>query len=124
MILTLFKSLTKQTDSDLHFKLNGKRLYPTDSVKYLAIIIDKNLIWHHQINNVAPKLNRANDMLSKLRHSVNFSSLKLIYHAIFESHLNYSLPVGANSIKKFLVLQEKSLIIIFCKSSTHPSNLF
>ena len=38
----LFKSLNKQTDSDLHLKLNGKRCYPTDSVIYLGIIIDKN----------------------------------------------------------------------------------
>ena len=40
--VVLFKSLKKQTDSDLHIKLNGKQLYPTDSVKYLGIIIDKN----------------------------------------------------------------------------------
>ena len=30
--VVLFKSLTRQTDSDLHLKLNGKRLYPTDSI--------------------------------------------------------------------------------------------
>ena len=56
----LVKSLTKQTHFDLHLMLNGKRLYPTDSVKYLGIIIDKNLTWHHQIKNAAAKLNRAN----------------------------------------------------------------
>ena len=56
----LVKSLTKQTDFDLHLMLNGKRLYPTDSVKYLGIINDKNLTWHHQIKNVAGKLNGAN----------------------------------------------------------------
>ena len=64
--VVLLKSLKKQTDSDLHVKLNGKWLYPTDSVKYLGIIIDKNLNWHHQIRNVAAKLNRATAMLSKM----------------------------------------------------------
>ena len=59
-MLVLVKSLTKQTNFDLHLMLNGKRLYPTDSVKYLGIIIDKNLTWHHQIKNVAAKLNWAN----------------------------------------------------------------
>ena len=43
----LFKSLTKQINFDSHLKLNGKRLYPTDSAKYLGIIIDKNLAWCH-----------------------------------------------------------------------------
>ena len=86
--VVLFKSLTKKTDSDLNLKLNGKRPYPTDSVKHLGIMIDKNLKWHHQTNNVAAKLNRANAMLSKIRHFVNFNTLKSIYHAILESHLN------------------------------------
>ena len=88
--VVLLKSLKKQTHFDLHVRLNGKRLFPTDSVKYLGIIIDKNLSWHHQISNVAAKLNRTNAMLSKIRHFVNFNTLKSIYQAILESHLIYS----------------------------------
>ena len=68
-------------------KLNGKMLYTTNLVKYLGIKTDKNLNWHEQINNVAVKLNRANAMLSKVRHFVHKKTLKSIYHAIFESHL-------------------------------------
>ena len=75
----------------------------------IVIIIDKNFTWHHQINNIATKVNRANAMLSKLRHYVNFNTLKSIYQAIFESHLNYLLPVcaqNANSIKRLWVIQK------------------
>ena len=61
--VVLFKSLTKQTDSDLHLNLNGKRLYLTDLVKYLGTLIDTNFTWHHQINNVTAKLNRANTVV-------------------------------------------------------------
>ena len=46
-------------------------------------MIDKNLNWHHQINNVAAKLNRTNAMLSKVRHFMNFNTLKSIYNAVF-----------------------------------------
>ena len=41
--VVLFNSLKKPTDSDLHLKLNGKRLSPKDSVKYLGIKLDNNL---------------------------------------------------------------------------------
>ena len=51
-------------------------------------MIDKNLNWHHQINNGAAKLNRTNAMLSKVRHFMNFNTLKSIYNAVFESHIN------------------------------------
>ena len=63
-------------------------LYPTDSVKHLGLIIDRKLSLHHQVSNAAAKLNRANARLSKIRHTVNFNTLKSIYHAILESHFN------------------------------------
>ena len=49
----LFKLIRKQTETTLKLKLNSKRLYTINSVKYLGIKIDKNLNWHPQINNVA-----------------------------------------------------------------------
>ena len=69
--VVLFKSIRKQTEATLKLKLNGKKLYTANSVKYLGIKLDENLNWHEQINNVAVKLSRANAMLSKVRHFVD-----------------------------------------------------
>ena len=92
-------------------------------MKYLGIIIDKNLNWHHQINNVAGKLNRTNDMLSKIKHFVNFNTLKSLFHAIFESRVNYSLPVwalNANSFKRLGLTKEiPENYVFFEKKSTY-----
>ena len=41
--LVLFTLPKKQLDCDLKIKLNGKRLYEADSVKYLGIQIGKRL---------------------------------------------------------------------------------
>ena len=60
-------------------KLHGKSIYATVSVKYLGTNVDENLNWHQHINNVAVKLNRANAMLSKLRHFVNKKLLSCTY---------------------------------------------
>ena len=69
-----------------------------------------------------------NGILSKLRHFIDIKTLKLIYHAIFEPHLYYSLLVWAhnsNSIKRLFVLQKKSLrIIYFLNHNAHTSPLF
>ena len=81
--LVLFTSFKKQLDCDLKIKLNGKRLCETDSVKYLGIQIDKRLTWKQQINHVARKLNKANAMLSKLRHVLDVKTLSSVYYAIF-----------------------------------------
>ena len=39
----LFKPKMKKLDFDLKLRLNGKRIYPTKSVKYLGIKNDENL---------------------------------------------------------------------------------
>ena len=57
--LFFFSSSKKQIDCNLKIKLNRKRLYETDSVKYLGIQIDKRLSRKQQINHVALKLNKA-----------------------------------------------------------------
>ena len=63
----------KKMGFDLKLKLNGKRLYPTTSVKYLGIKTDENLTWTDHIKDTAIKLNRANAMLFK-----DFKILKFI----------------------------------------------
>ena len=52
----------------IKIKLNRRRLYPTAIVKYLGVKIDENFNWHHQINDLAAKLNRANALLFKIRN--------------------------------------------------------
>ena len=63
--VVLFRSSRKKlTDVPLNLKLNGKRLYPTNSVKDLGINIDQNLNWKQQISDIAIKLNKAIAILS------------------------------------------------------------
>ena len=83
--LVVFKSKRKQFDDEIKLNLNRKRLFPTDSVKYL----DGNLSWKSHIDYLSVKLSRTNALLFKIRNFVNSSVLKTIYFAIFESHLNY-----------------------------------
>ena len=74
--LILFKPKMKKLDFDLKLKLNGKRIYPTKSVKYLGIKIDGNLTWIDYINDIAIKPNKANAMLFKVREFLNIKFLK------------------------------------------------
>ena len=71
----IFKSKQKKFEGDLKIKLCRKRLYPTESVKYLGVRIDTNLNWKYHVNNFSIKLNRANALLFKVR---KFFSLKIL----------------------------------------------
>ena len=65
-------------------KLSRKRLYPSKSIKYLGIKIDRFLHWHDQVNSIAVKLNRANALLLlKIGNYVKMKTLRNIYFAIY-----------------------------------------
>ena len=63
--MVIFKSKQKKSEGDLEIKLCGKRLYPTESVKYY-VETDKNHSWQYHINNLSNTLNKANALLDKL----------------------------------------------------------
>ena len=87
--MVISKSKQKELEGDLNIKLCGKRLYPTKSVKYLAVKIDTKLSWQHHVNDLSVKLNRANALLFKMRKYVDLKILRSIYFAIFDTYLYY-----------------------------------
>ena len=126
--MIIFKSKQKKLEGDLKIKLCGKRLYPTESVKYLGIKIDANLTWQHHVNDISIKLNRANVLLLKMRKFVSLKILTSIYFAIFDSYLSYCCLVWAHNFstsQRILILQKKAARIInFKPRNFHTSPLF
>ena len=108
--MVIFKSNQKKFEGDLKIKLCGKRLYPTEGVKYLGVKIDRTLSWQYYVNDLSIKLNRANALLFKMRKYVGLKILKSIYFAIFDSYLSSCCLVWAqnrSTIQRILILQKK-----------------
>ena len=87
--MVIFKSKQIKLEGDLKIKLDGKGLYPTGSVKYLSVKIDKSLSWQYYVNHLSLKPNRANALLFQMRKYVSLKILKSIYFHIFDSYLSY-----------------------------------
>ena len=100
--LVIFKSPRKVLSDKIKIKLTGQRQYPSKSVKYLGLRINKFLHWHDQVNNIAVKLNRANGLFLKIRNYIKTKTLRNIYFAIFDSHLTYSCIIWAQNIKQLI----------------------
>ena len=84
-------------------------------MKYLGVKIDEHLTWKPHIDGISTKLNKANAMLSKIRHFVDQKTLKAIYHAVFESHLHYSSLVWTQNFNyaKTVYHTKKALRLMF-----------
>ena len=111
--LVIFRPRKLKIDHSFKFKLDGKRLVPTHSVKYLGVLIDEHLLWNKQVAQIKMRLNSAIGMLSKFRRNANFYILKTSYHSLFESHLQFGTQLlcqkNNETITKFQKLQNRAL---------------
>ena len=87
--MVIFKFMQNKFEGDLKIKLCGKRLYATESIKYLGVKIDTNLTWQYHVNDFFIKLNRGNALLFRMRKYVSLKILRSICFAIFDTYLSY-----------------------------------
>ena len=127
--LLLFHSKHNKNQYDINIKLNGVRLEPSRSVKYLGVYLDDNLSWDIHIKELSKKLSRANGIMSKLRHYVPKSTILQIYYSLFFSHLSYGISVWSLTSKKNIdlvsILQKKCIRLMNSASyNDHTNPLF
>ena len=124
--LIIFRSVRKIIDYDIKIKIDGKKLIPSNHIKYLGVYIDCHLNWYVPTDVLSSKLSRAVGMLSKIRHYVPRNTLHSIYYAIFSSILNYGSIIWGqtsnNSIKRIETIQNKAIRIINFASYNSSTN--
>ena len=127
--LIFFHSPKTLIPNDLNIKLNGKRLLPSNEVKYLGVYLDEHLNGEPHCSQLVSKLNRANGMLAKARHFVPLHDLKNLYHAIFSSHLMYGCQIWTQKLasvsdKNFKLQKNAMRIMTFSEFRSHTEPLF
>ena len=112
---------------------NEKNEYATleskEYIKYLGILIDKNLTWKHHIDTVSLKISKSVGLLAKLRHFVPQQILLKIYQSLIYPYIIYGLAAWGQAAKthlnKILLLQKRALRIInFSDRCDHAIPLF
>ena len=114
-MVIFIKSKQNKFEGDLKIKLCGKKLHPTESVKYLGVKIDTNLSWQYDVNDLSIKLDKDNVLLFKMRKYVSLKIVRCIYFAIFDSHSSYCCLVWAqncSTIQQNIIPQKKAVRII------------
>ena len=82
-------------------------------MKYLGILIVKNLNWKVHIDLIALKISKAIGMIAKLRHFVPLSVLVKLYHSLISPYLIYGISswgqASQSNLEKLLLLQKRAL---------------
>lgn len=102
-------------------------ILPVKEIKYLGIYIDSHLNWNSHINYIIKKLQYVLYKFQYLKKILSVPQLKVLYHALVESHINYGIiawgGVSKTNLNPLNILQKRFLKIILSKEPTYPSTL-
>ena len=73
----------------MNFRLIGQKNREKTCTKYLGVLLDEYLLFKDHINTLKQKLNRANGILTKLKHHLPSDILKIVYYSLFDTYLRY-----------------------------------
>ena len=90
------------------------------------MVIDEHLRWDRHIETLKKKLRYVLCKIRLIKDFLEWKQLKIVYHALVESHLSYGIIAWGAADKTYLedlcVLQRKILKLISNKESMYSSN--
>lgn len=118
----LFKTKRSQLEEPQQIIFDGTPLKFKQGIRFLGLELDNTFTWSNHIENICKKLSKSIYNIIVLRRYVNFSTLKVVYHAIFESNIRYGIIVYGNSmdIEKLFICQKRALRIM-CNMNVRES---
>ena len=120
---------------NLNLSINGTNLsrigtnFEEHTTKFLGIYMDETLSWKHHISYINTKISRTIFALKQVKKILPKESLKTLYFALIQPHINYGILAWGNSsksiLKKTTTLQKRALRLIHKASyNSHTDPLF
>ena len=73
-----------------------------ESSKFLGVILDESLTWKQHINHINKKISKSLFAIKQVKHILNTDSLKILYSALIQPHINYGILAWGNATKSIL----------------------
>ena len=82
----VFRPAHHNTHERLTLKLHQSKLFESQNIRYLGLILDNKLDWKAHITELSKKLSRAVGLLEKMKNLSSISVLRSLYYSHFNSH--------------------------------------
>ena len=113
------KGIPKKLLKKVNLNINKNNIKQIDTMKYLGVLLDNMLKWDKHLQNLLTKLSKANGIFYKIRNLVPKKILLLLYNALVDSYLRYSMMAWGSCSSTLLdtlqAAQNKILRTIFFK---------
>ena len=102
---------------DYELQINGVPIKHVHSTRFLGVIIDDKLSWHHHVDYLVNKLKCQAGILNRIKDCVPVVHHRDLYYTLFESHLSYCISVWGgictNKLNPIFTIQKKCIRIMF-----------
>ena len=110
----IFTSKGKSYNKNVsNIKIDSNNIQQVNKTKFLGIVIEEHLNWAMHISHLCNIIARNVGILQKLRYFIPAYVLKMLYHSLVLSHLQYCTLLWANSyhshLHKLRLLQKKAI---------------
>lgn len=99
---------------------------PAKSVTYLGVVLDPHLRWNMHIETLKKKLRYVLCKIKVIKDFLDWKQLKIVYHALVESHLTYGIIAWGAADEAYLqhvsILQKRILKVMANRPNIYSSN--
>ena len=104
--------------------INDTLISKVNNIKFLGVVIDSKLTWNDHVQHIKIKMSKAIGIICKTRKYFHLMTLRKLYFAFVNPHLQYCIEVWGNTfeylIDSLFILQKK--IIRIMKSAPYRSH--
>ena len=106
-----------QTGNNIQLKMGDINLERVNKIKYLGVTLDEQFTWKDHIHYVRKKLSSSCGIISKLRHYTDVETLKNVYYALFQSHLQYAIicwgSANKSDLQPIITIQNRAIRYLY-----------
>ena len=92
--------------------INGVELEQVNYIKFLGLVIDDKLQWHHHIEHCRKKVSSGIYAMNSVKNIVTCEHLRILYFSLVHPYLLYGISIWGNTYMKYtrklVILQKKS----------------
>ena len=122
---TIFKSPRHFSPDKVSIKIGNFPINQTCYVKFLGVLLDKNLSWKYHLTELSKKLARTCGMFFKIRHFLPINILICLYNSLFSPFLQYGILVWGLTFETYInsvfLLQRRVIRAISFEHFTAPT---
>ena len=106
-------------------KINDVDIEVVTDFNFLGITLNESLSWRSHTSKIAGKISRTIGVMNRLKHILPQCALKLMYHSLILSHLQYGILAWGFESNRIEKLQKRAIrVLAQAKYNAHTEPLF